>query len=155
MIRVSKLTDYGVGMMAYLAERGHGAMATAPDMSEVLQLPLPTVRKILKILTRENLLVSQRGVAGGYSLARRPKEITLMDMVTALEGPVAVTECSSGEPCGCAREEVCGLRENWSWVNSVVQSTLESYSLDQMVRSLPRLEIVKNNNLQDLNRMRG
>ena len=155
MIRVSKLTDYGVGLMAHLAERGSDAMATAPDMSEGLQLPLPTVRKILKILTRENLLVSQRGVAGGYSLARSPEEITLMDMVTALEGPVAVTECSSGEPCGCDREEVCGLRENWSWVNSLVQNTLESYTLHQMANSLPPLSLIKNNHLQDLNRMRG
>jgi FeS assembly SUF system regulator len=153
MLRVTKLTDYGVGLMTSLAERPTGAMVTASDLSDDLQLPLPTVRKILKTLTRENLLVSHRGVSGGYSLARQPGEITLMDMVAALEGPMGLTECSTGEACGCDREVVCGLKENWSLVNSLVQRTLDSYTLDQMTGTLPHRDEPRN--MQSLSGMGG
>jgi FeS assembly SUF system regulator len=149
MIRVTKITDYGVGLMAHLAGQQAGFLATAPDLAEDLQLPLPTVRKILKILARESLLVSQRGVNGGYSLAKPPREITLMDMVVALEGPMALTECATGEPCGCEREDVCNLRENWSWVNGLLQGTLKRYTLDQMAGGMPPWHS-PNNNLQGL-----
>lgn len=153
MIKVTKLTDYGVGLMARLADGSTDGLATAPDLSEDMKLPLPTVRKILKILTRENLLVSRRGVTGGYSLARGPQQITLMDMVSALEGPMALTECATSESCGCEREDVCGLKENWSWVNTLLQRTLESYTLDQMAASL--LPGQKSSNLQTLDQTRG
>ncbi len=103
-------------------------------------MPLPTVRKILKILTMENLLVSTRGISGGYRLARSPEQITLLDMVTALEGPVALTECSSGEPCGCKIDQ-CGLGKNWSLINQLLQNTLESYTLAQMAGSLAGLPL--------------
>nr|MEE4269977.1 SUF system Fe-S cluster assembly regulator [Candidatus Krumholzibacteria bacterium] len=136
---MTKLTDYGVGLMAHLANRPGEEVATAPDLSDELQLPLPTVRKILKILAKEDLLVSQRGSAGGYRLARNPGAITLMEMVTALEGPMALTECATGEACDCERLDVCGLRENWSLVNTLLQRTLENYTLEQMAGSLPPL----------------
>lgn len=150
MIRVTKLTDYGVALMAQLASNGRQELATAPDLAEALQLPLPTVRKILKVLAKENLLVSQRGAAGGYILAREPREITLLDMVGALEGPMALTECASGEPCGCDRENVCGLRDNWSMVNSLLQNTLQSYTLEQMTGSLPPWKVQGITNLEGL-----
>lgn len=137
--------------MAQLAENarnGQGGLATAPDLAEALRLPLPTVRKILKVLARENLLVSQRGAAGGYILAREPREITLLEMVGALEGPLALTECAGGEPCGCARENVCGQRENWSLVNSLLQNTLQSCTLDQMTGSLPPWKTQEITNLE-------
>ncbi len=100
-------------------------------------MPLPTVRKILKLLTRQGLLVSTRGVAGGYCLAREAEAISLLDMIAALEGPVAVTECATGEDCQCERELNCGLRENWSVVNSLLQRTLRGYNLAQMRGTLP------------------
>jgi FeS assembly SUF system regulator len=150
MIRVTKLTDYGVGLMAQMAERGQGTMATAPELSENMKLPLPTVRKILKALAKEKLLVSQRGAAGGYVLARPPRQITLMDMVTALEGPMALTECATGNTCDCEREDVCNLRENWSLVNSLLQNTLESYTLDQMIGNAVPWQATGTDNLQRL-----
>lgn len=151
MIRVTKLTDYGVGLMAHLSKQPTDELATAPDLSEELALPLPTVRKILKILAKENLLVSLRGSSGGYRLARDPGEISLLEMVAALEGPMALTECATGEACDCERLDVCGLRENWSLVNSLLQRTLENYTLDQMAGSLPPL--AETNSLQTLQGM--
>ena len=135
MIRVTKLTDYGIALMTRLAMGDGNDLATAPSLSELLGLPLPTVRKILKILTTENLLESTRGVSGGYCLARSPEDITLMDMVAAFEGPISMTECAADEPCNC-KVTNCGLRENWSLVNQLLQNTLESYNLAQMTGSL-------------------
>ena len=154
MIRVTKLTDYGIVVMTQLAKLGVELQTTAPDLSEGTGLPLPTVRKILKILTSENLLISTRGISGGYRLARHPEQITLMDMVGALEGPVALTECSSGEPCGCKIDH-CGLGQNWSLINQLLQNTLESYTLAQMAGSLadlpaqmiPRQETIQLNSI--------
>ena len=138
MIRVTKLTDYGIVLMTKMATLGDQMQTTAPGLSQDIGLPLPTVRKLLKILTMENLLVSTRGIGGGYRLGRSPERITLMDMVRALEGPVAMTECSSDEPCSCKIDQ-CGLGKNWSLINQLLQNTLESYSLAQMAGSLADL----------------
>jgi len=135
MLRVTKLTDYGVALMTRLAMRDGQELATAPKLSKHMGLPLPTVRKLLKVLTTENLLESTRGVSGGYSLARDPQDITLMDMVVAFEGPISMTECVTDEPCNCKMTN-CGLRENWSLVNQLLKNTLESYNLAQMTGSL-------------------
>ena len=138
MVRVTKLTDYGIALMTCLANGGPGRQFTAQDLSDTMKIPLPTVRKILKILARSDLLESTRGAGGGYSLARDPEEITLQDRVSALEGPLAMTECSAGEDCHCSLEKICGLKENWSWINQQFKSTLEGYSLAQMAGSLDR-----------------
>ena len=140
MIRVTKLTDYGISLMTRLATLDTEEQVTAVDLSQQLGLPLPTVRKILKILTCEQLLVSTRGVTGGYSLGRIPEEITLMDMVAAFEGPIAMTECATDEPCDC-KVTNCSLRENWSLVNQLLQNTLESYNLAQMCGSLADIPV--------------
>ena len=147
MIRVTKLTDYGIVLMTRLAQLDDQEQTTAPDLSQDIGLPLPTVRKILKVLTIEKLLVSTRGISGGYRLARDPHQITLMDMVTALEGPVAMTDCSSNEPCACKIDN-CNLGKNWSLINQLLQNTLESYSLAQMAGSLEDLpkQVVPLNN---------
>ena len=142
MIRVTKLTDYGVALMTRLASGDLPGQSTAPELAKAMHMPLPTVRKILKILTTESLLVSVRGAAGGYSLARNPEEISLMELVSALEGPVALTECSTGEPCSCDLQNVCNLKENWSWINQLMRDTLDSYNLAQMAGTL---EIVDGN----------
>ncbi len=139
MLRVTKLTDYGIAMMTRLVDLGDQKQATAPDLSRDMGLPLPTVRKILKTLTQSELLVSTRGITGGYSLARKPEEITLMELVEALEGPIILTDCSTDEPCGC-KVRNCGLRKNWSWVNELLRDTLESYSLAEMCGSLAGLQ---------------
>jgi FeS assembly SUF system regulator len=138
MIRVTKLTDYGIALMTRLAELEEDQQTTAPDLSRDMGLPLPTVRKILKQLVGEKLLVSTRGITGGYSLARSPENISLMDMVTALEGPVAMTECATAGRGDCTVLN-CRLTENWSLVNRLLQNTLESFNLAQMSGSLSEI----------------
>src|SRR5437868_6650848 len=95
MVRLGKLTDYGMLLMSCFARSQPGTLRSARDLAEEARLPLPTVSKLLKELLHSGLLVSHRGFQGGYSLAKDPAEISLAEIVSALEGPIALTECST------------------------------------------------------------
>ncbi len=134
MIKLSKLTDYSIVILSEMAYEPGGLM-TASGLSQKTGLPEPTVSKVLKLLTRGEVIISTRGVNGGYSLERDPKEITIASVVTALDGPVALTACciKSEETC-CDYEETCKIKDQWSPVNEAMRDALESVSLDQMMK---------------------
>ena len=96
MIRITKQTDYGIVLLTHLAAHPDRHF-NAPELAAEARLPLPMVSKILKLLAREGLLASHRGVKGGYSLARPAEEISMAEIIAALEGPIAITECVSVE----------------------------------------------------------
>jgi len=134
MFRISRITDYGIVLMAHLAERDGGTSCNAREVAEATQLPLPVVSKILKSLAREELLVSHRGAKGGYSLARSPEEIRVTEMISALEGPFGLTECAI-HPGACAQESSCHVREPWQRINRAVHSALDHITLSDLVIS--------------------
>jgi FeS assembly SUF system regulator len=136
MIRISRITDYGIVLMAYLAERDGDTPHNAREVSESTQLPLPVVSKILKSLAREGLLVSHRGAKGGYSLARDSHEIPVTEMIGALEGPFGLTECAT-RPGPCPQESDCQMREPWQRINRVVYDALANITLADLVGPLP------------------
>ncbi len=136
MIRIARLTDYGVALMTHMATEESDASITSRDLSERVGLPLPTVSKLLKMLAREDLLNSTRGAYGGYSLARSPELITLADLVNALEGPVHLTECSVDSGCSCGFESNCGTKANWQLINRKIMEALESVTLQDMTERL-------------------
>lgn len=136
MIRITKTTDYGIVLLTHMAD-DPARRSNAPDLAEETQLPLPMVSKILKLLAREGLLDSQRGVNGGYSLARAPREITVSEIIAALEGPIAITECIDDTPGECSQEPVCPLRSNWQLINTAIRSALDGLRLSDMARPLP------------------
>ena len=133
MIRVTKLADYGIDLLTHVASGPTGAVRTARDLAARSRIPLPTVSKILKALAKEGLLVSHRGVSGGYALARPAEAISVADVVTALDGPIAVTECLD-EASACGHEGVCGIRSNWHRVNDVIRDALAGLSIAEMAR---------------------
>ena len=103
MLRMSKMTDYGIVLLTELARAGSGTR-TAKDLAACTQVPLPSVSKVLKGLQGAGLLVSHRGASGGYGLARSPELIPLTEIILALEGPVSFTECGAhGSPDQGAR----------------------------------------------------
>lgn len=127
MLRLSKLADYATVMMVHIcreAEHPH----TAKEVAEATHLQLPTVSKLLKLLTAARLLDSQRGSKGGYTLARQPEDIGLDAIVAAVEGPVALTECASGVS-GCQLEGSCSAKGNWQLINEAVMGALANISL--------------------------
>jgi FeS assembly SUF system regulator len=138
MIRITKQTDYGIVLLTQMALAPQRQF-NAPELAAEASLPLPMVSKILKQLVREGLLTSHRGVKGGYSLARPSDEISVAELIAALEGPIALTECISVEG-DCSHEPVCKVRSNWQRINGAVRSALEGISLSEMARPhAPRL----------------
>ncbi len=128
MLRISKLTDYGIVLLAHFAELGDGETHNAREMAEATSLPLPVVSKILKTLAQESLLVSQRGSKGGYALARPADEVPVARIIAALEGPIALMACSAG-PGHCDVEESCRVRDPWQRINQAIEETLRRVTL--------------------------
>ncbi len=132
MLRLSKLTDYGIVIMTCLAEEP-GEIRAANEVAACTHVALPTVSKVLKLLSRSRLVVSCRGAKGGYRLSRSPEQISIAQVIDALEGPVALTECSS-DSSNCSQESHCSIRGNWQRINDVIRQALEEVSLAEMVR---------------------
>ena len=111
MIRLTRLTDYGIVLLTRMAREDAVPVHAARDLAGGAGLPLPMVNKILKTLTRKGLLESHRGVKGGYSLTRSPGDISVLDVIDATEGPLAITQCSAVEGGGLrARGDVPARR---------------------------------------------
>ncbi|GHH48240.1 MULTISPECIES: SUF system Fe-S cluster assembly regulator [Gammaproteobacteria] len=134
MLRVTKLTDYATVVLTVLAARP-GEVLSANELAEHAGLEPPTVSKLLKPLAQAGLVEGLRGVRGGYRLARAAGEITLIEIVEAMEGPLAITECSQDHgQCGIAHQ--CGVRSNWRLINDVVADALRGVTLAQMLHPL-------------------
>jgi FeS assembly SUF system regulator len=131
MLRIGRLTDYGIVLMRYVAARPEG-VHTANEIAAGAALPLPTVSKLLRTLAREGLLASQRGVKGGYGLARPPQETSVAEIITAIEGPIALTLCSVPTPSDCEYERGCPLRGHWQMINQEIRGALERISLSDL-----------------------
>ena len=132
MIKINKLTDYATLMLGYLAQMPERKLSAA-DISKALGLALPTVSKILKILQNNHIVRSQRGTAGGYQLAREAQDISLVEILQAMEGPVAVTECTS-HPGLCIQEHTCLMKTPWQQINHMILRRLKTISLLDMTR---------------------
>lgn len=127
------MADYGVILMVQLA-RMPVQVTTAADLAHSTALPAPTVSKLLKQLSRAGLLDSHRGTKGGYAIARRPSEITVADIVSAVEGPIALTECMTSEGAVCEIEALCPTRTNWRQINDALVEALDNVSLADMAK---------------------
>lgn len=128
MLRITKITDYGFILLAHMANQELNLLHNAKDLSAAIGIPLPTVSKVLKILTQGGILKSHQGSKGGYSLASPAKEITAASIIEAVEGPVAITDCSSIEGC----ERNCQVSNSWQRVNGAVIGALEGLTLADM-----------------------
>ena len=136
MLRVTKLTDYATVVLTALAARPD-AVLSAAELAEQAGLEVPTVAKLLKPLAQAGLVAGFRGTNGGYRLARDAGEISLVEIVEAMEGPLGMTECSV-HAGSCGIEHSCGVRANWRRINDVVSDALRAVTLAQMLSPPPR-----------------
>jgi len=128
MLRISKLTDYGTLIVTHMAVAPAQVVSTA-ELANALGLGLATVSKVLKALGRHGLVHSQRGTHGGYLLSRPPEQISIADIVDALEEqPFGLTECSAGSGT-CSLETGCRIRDSWLRINGVVRQALQGVSI--------------------------
>ena len=135
MIRLTRMTDYGILLLTCFARDPEHPMRSARELANESKLPLPTVSKILKELARHRLLEAHRGVKGGFTLARRPDAINVAEIISALEGPIAITECSA-DAGNCDIERSCVVKSNWKKINQVVLNALRGITLADMSHPL-------------------
>lgn len=135
MIKISKLADYAILVMSSIAAHPNDLLS-AKDIALDTRLTETTVSKLLKILTRHQLLLSQRGVNGGYGLTRPTAQITLAEIIEAVDGKIAMTECDKTHGC-CAVETHCTVSSNWQKISSAIRNVLVGISLSDMQHNIP------------------
>lgn len=132
MIRMSKLTDYAIVLLAHLARSGSRTM-TAQELSTLSSVPMPTVSKLCKELSKAGLVISHRGRHGGYGLARPAERISIAEIVESLEGPIALTDCTSPNHIACGIEATCLAKASWDPVSRAIQGALQGLPLSSIV----------------------
>jgi FeS assembly SUF system regulator len=134
-MRLSHLADYAVVLMTAAARRDPGARLSATELSAETGVPLPTAQKLMGQLAGAGLLDSARGASGGFSLARPAAEISLADIVEAVEGPIAMTVCSGHDgPSDCALDAHCRVKPHMGAVGNAVRGALGAVSLTELAR---------------------
>jgi FeS assembly SUF system regulator len=136
MVRLGKLTDYGLVLMTCIARSDAVSLRTARDLAQESHLPLSTVSKLLKELLHCGLLVSHRGIKGGYILARDSREISVLEIIAAIEGPMALTECSTDVTGLCNLESGCPIKSNQQVINQAIRGVLEKVTLSDLAHPL-------------------
>ncbi len=137
MIKISKITDYGLVLLTHLVQDGESRVWTAKDLALATKIPQPTVGKILKILSRGEVLESTRGSLGGYRLSRNPASLSLAHVIDVLEGRWAVTQCGDSKNITCDIQHSCPNKTNWQKINRLIYGTLQGFSLEDMAKPLP------------------
>jgi FeS assembly SUF system regulator len=144
MLRITKQADYGIVLLGQFARLAPGEMLSAKDLAAETGIPQPMVGKILKQLVRDGLLGSQRGVHGGYQLTKRPSELSLVQIIECLEGPIAVTACCDVVDAGsCQIQTSCRTKVNWRRLSDRIHQMLAETSLADMIevpQAAPKLD---------------
>lgn len=135
MLRISKLTDYAILMMVELTRERE--TLSAHVLAERVHVEAPTAGKVLKLLAGAGLVDSFRGANGGYRVSRSAGDISVAEVIAAIEGPIAMTECSA-EPGLCVQESNCNLRGNWQRISVAVARALDAVTLAEMSAPLHR-----------------
>src|SRR5260370_8837027 len=139
MFRLNKLTDYGIVLMAHVARSSEETPHTARSVAKETRIPLPTVGKLLGEVHDRDLVVSDRGIKGGYNLARNADDISVSDIILALEGPIGFTECSV-EPGLCGMERRCAIKSNSQIIGDALRDALANVMLSDLNHEMPQHE---------------
>ncbi len=131
-MRLSSMADYAVVTMSAAARHCGGARTSAAELAAETGLPVPTVQKLVSLLSRAGLLRSMRGAGGGLQLARPAAAITLADIVEAVEGPIALTSCAEHGKHDCGLEGSCCVQPHWGIVNTAMRGALAGIPLTQL-----------------------
>lgn len=144
MLKISRLTDYGLLASVYLAGKA-GKIVAAREVAEFYHLPLPAVTKVLKTLNHGGIVSSHRGAGGGYSFDADAESVTLGQLIEALEGPWDLTECETYDDLGhatCAIRVACPSRRFMFGINRAVKEAFEQVTLGDLVRGAMPMPVI-------------
>ena len=128
------MADYGVLAMTHIARRAD-ELHTAASVAHATGVPPPSAAKLLKLLTKHSILSSQRGAKGGYAMRRAPAEISVAELIVAIDGPIALADCLDGPAGNCGLESFCSIRSPWQKVTNAIRVALEEVSLAEMIEA--------------------
>jgi Rrf2 family protein len=133
MLKLTKKADYGLIALCHLAARQPKATASAKDIAESYRIPLPLLSKVLQALARNGLLVSEQGASGGYRLAKDPNEITALEVIRVMDGPIILTHCfTEHADHACDQHQCCPVREPLRKVHEGILQLLSNISISDM-----------------------
>ncbi len=132
MIKISRLADYSVVVLSVLAS-ARGQQMSAAILTQKTSLPEPTVSKVLKLLVKDNIIVSVRGANGGYSLQQNAHAITIADIIMAIDGPISLATCVVGSTDSCDYECKCPIKGRWDGVDAAIRGALDGITLADMM----------------------
>lgn len=136
MLRLGRLTDYAVTLMSHMGLGDENAWWAASELADKSGLSTPTTAKVLKLLSKGRLVLAQRGASGGYKLARKASEISIKEVIEAMDGPIAITDCSAGSArAKCKIRRLCPLSRGWNKVNVAIRTAMEEVSLAEMFQT--------------------
>jgi Rrf2 family protein len=132
MLKLTKKADYGLIALCHLARRSK--TASAKEIADTYRIPLPLLSKVLQTLVRNNLLVSEQGATGGYRLARDPHEISALEVIRTIDGPIILTHCFTehDHEIECDQSELCPVREPLRKVHEGVLRLLSGITISDM-----------------------
>lgn len=134
MLKITRMADYAVVILVSMATDAGRDRFSASMLSVRTRLPEPTVAKVLKRLSAENIIESTRGAGGGYKLSRTPDAIAVCDIIAAVDGPIALTACANDdENLACDYGSVCAVKGRWNKVNDAVKTALKEITLRDML----------------------
>ena len=132
MLRLNRMTDYAIVVLGALAHRRGEVLATA-QIAALTGLSQPTVAKVAKHLQGNDLLATRRGVNGGYLLQGHPEDISLVWIIEAIEGPIAVNGCVDGAHDPCAVASCCFMSNQWNKVNAAIRTAIDDITLADLI----------------------
>ena len=130
MLKLTKKADYGLIALRHLAN-GQGRSASAKDIAEAYRIPLPLLSKVLQKLVHARLLISEQGANGGYRLAKPPEEITSLEVIRTIDGPIILTQCFT-EHAECDQSELCPVREPLRKVHEGILRLLSTITISNL-----------------------
>lgn len=136
MFKINRITDYAVVILNTMCHKDVGTLFSAADLAERTAIPLPTVSKTLKLLAKGGILKSHRGVSGGYAITRPPREITIAQILQAIEGPLALTACVEESEDDCDAKNYCPLSGQWETMNQGIADVLNSVTMEDMAKPI-------------------
>ena len=145
MLKLTRKADYGLIAMRHLAAARRDEAHSAKDIADLYSIPQEALAKILQKLAKAGLLTSLQGTNGGYTLAREAREISALEVIQAIDGPLFLTSCSSSKCGGCSQTERCTVREPLRRVSRTIEEVLGQLSIHDLTESAEakHVELVK------------
>jgi Rrf2 family protein len=137
MLRLSKKADYALMAMKHLALRGDRGSSSAREIASQYDIPIELLAKVLQRLVRRGLLASHQGTRGGYQLVRMPSQISVADVIQAIDGPVAVTACSASDDGACEQFSKCNVRDPLWKVRERILAALGECTIAELAADPP------------------